>query len=445
MKTIVERARDGELTEEMQFVALREGVSPEFVREGLVSGRIIIPRNPLHASLVPMGIGKGLRTKINANLGTSKGMAQLEAELKKLHLAVHFGADTVMDLSTGGDLKEVRDAVVKACPVPVGSVPIYEAAAKAKHHFMNLSEKEILDALEAHANSGIDYMTIHAGMTKKALQCMDEQKRIADVVSRGGGILAVWMRHNNRENPLYEGYEQVLELLHKYDVTVSLGDSLRPGAIHDASDKAQFEELRTLGELQQRTLKAGVQCMVEGPGHVPLHQIEYNMKLQQELCHEAPFYVLGPLVTDIAPGYDHITSAIGAALAGWHGADMLCYVTPAEHLRLPLPEDVKEGVIAYRIAAHAADIAKGVSGAMEWDNELSRARKALDWEKQYALALDPEKARKMREEVMPRDKRACSMCDTLCPMMAMNLYYTEWKKDGQKPQPVPAGVHGHSP
>ncbi len=443
MPTILEQARAGRLTEEMKFVALKENVSPEFIREGIAAGRIIIPRNPLHEGLVPMGIGKGLRTKINANFGTSKGMAQLEAELKKLHLSVHFGADTIMDLSTGGDLKQVRDEIVKASPVPVGSVPIYEAAAKARHHFMNLSEKELFDAIIAHAKSGIDYMTIHAGMTKKALKCMDEQKRIADVVSRGGGILAVWMRHNNRENPLYEGYEQVLEILHKYDVTISLGDSLRPGAIHDASDKAQFEELKTLGELQQRTLAVGVECMVEGPGHVPMHQIEMNMKLQKELCHEAPFYVLGPLVTDIAPGYDHITSAIGAALAGWHGADMLCYVTPAEHLRLPTPEDVKEGVIAYRIAAHAADIAKGYPNAMDWDNELSRARKALDWEKQYALALDPEKARRMREEAMPKDTRACSMCDTLCPMMAMNLYYSAWKKDGQEAKPAAAAHAGH--
>ena len=444
MKTLVECARDGETTGEMKFVALKENVSPEFIREGIASGRIIIPRNPLHAGLVPMGIGKGLRTKINANFGTSKGKAQLEDEIKKLHMAVHFGADTIMDLSTGGDLKEVRDAVVRASPVPAGSVPIYEAAAKARHHFMNMAEKDVFDAIEAHAKSGIDYMTIHAGITRKALRFMDEQKRIADVVSRGGGILAVWMRHNNRENPLYEGYEQVLEILHKYDVTISLGDSLRPGAIHDASDRAQFEELRTLGELQQRTLAAGVESMIEGPGHVPMHQIEMNMKLQQELCHEAPFYVLGPLVTDIAPGYDHITSAIGAALAGWHGADMLCYVTPAEHLRLPTPEDVKEGVIAYRIAAHAADVAKGYPNAMEWDNQLSRARKALDWEKQYALALDPEKARRMREEVMPMDVRACSMCDTLCPMMAMNLYYTEWKNTGSKvaPAAVPLG-HQH--
>ena len=418
--SLIGDAKTGTITADMRVVAEKEHVSPEFIRDGIANGTIIIPKN-INRNFGPIGIGRKLTTKINANIGASSDRSDLAEELRKLEIAIKYGTDSVMDLSTGGNLDEIRLALVKNCTVIMGSVPIYTAASEMKH-FTQLREQDIFRAIETHAKHGIDYVTVHTGITRKGLQLMNEQGRITDVVSRGGGILAAWMTHFKRENPLCEGFEQIIEIAQKYELTLSLGDSLRPGCLHDATDNAQLHELKTLGEQQQVALKNEVQSMVEGPGHVPLHEIPKNVELQRKYCNDAPFYVLGPLTTDVAPGYDHITSAIGAAVAAQHGAAFLCYVTPAEHLRLPFPDDVKEGVIAYRIAAHAADIAKGIPNARDWDDRMSRARKALDWETQYALAIDPEKAKKMREEAMPKDHKACSMCGTLCSMKITSEY-----------------------
>jgi phosphomethylpyrimidine synthase len=411
-------ARQGIVTEEMRHVARRENVDPELVRSEVARGRCIIPANVRHVNLEPMGIGIALSCKINANIGNSAVTSDVQAELEKLRFAVQYGADTVMDLSTGGDLDEIRRAIIQASPVPIGTVPIYQALHEVKK-IENLSIDLLLEVIERQAEQGVDYMTLHAGVLREHVPLT--AGRVTGIVSRGGSILAHWCAIHRRENPLYEHWDRVLDVLAKYDVTVSLGDGLRPGSIADASDEAQFAELRTLGELTKRSWERDVQVMIEGPGHIPFHEIEMNVKKEMEICHEAPFYVLGPLVTDVAPGYDHITSAIGATMAGYAGAAMLCYVTPREHLGLPDRDDVRQGVIAYKIAAHAADIARGRKGARDRDDALSKARFDFDWNRQFELSLDPERARALHDETLPQEvfKSAsfCSMCGPLfCSM-----------------------------
>jgi len=413
-------ARKGILTEEMVYVARREHLDPELVRSEVARGRLIIPANIHHPNLEPMGIGIATRCKVNANIGASPNASDLQGEVAKLKLAVQYGADTVMDLSTGGgDLDTIRTAIIQASPVPIGTVPIYQAMEKVHGNVEKLSAEDLLDVIETQAKQGVDYMTIHAGILIEHLPLVKD--RITGIVSRGGGIIARWMLAHHKQNPLYTHFDDIIAIFQKYDVSFSLGDSLRPGCLHDASDAAQFAELKTLGELTRRAWQHDVQVMVEGPGHVPMHQIEMNVRRQMQECSEAPFYVLGPLVTDIAPGYDHITSAIGAAMAGWYGTAMLCYVTPKEHLGLPNAEDVRNGLIAYKIAAHAADVARGRPGARDRDDELSRARYNFDWNRQFELALDPERAREYHDETLPADiyKTAefCSMCGPkFCPM-----------------------------
>jgi len=406
-------ARNGEITDAMRVVARREGLDVETVRSEVARGRLIIPANVRHLAgrLEPMAIGKVAGVKINANIGNSAVTSSIEEELEKLRLAVRYGADTVMDLSTGKDIDLVREAIIGASTVPIGTVPIYQAVLMGKE-LEELTANDLLDVIEHQAQQGVDYMTIHAGILLEHLPLV--YGRVTGIVSRGGSLHAVWMMHHRKQNPLYERYDDLLEILRAYDVTISLGDSLRPGSVHDASDRAQFAELETLGELTKRAWARDVQVMVEGPGHIPMHQIEMNVRKQKEICLEAPFYTLGPLVTDIAPGYDHITSAIGAAMIGWFGADMLCYVTPKEHLGLPNAEDVRQGVIAYKIAAHAADIARGRAGARDRDDALSRARYAFDWNEQFRLSLDPERAREYHDETLPaeyfKSAEFCAMC-----------------------------------
>ncbi|MDP3921628.1 MAG: phosphomethylpyrimidine synthase ThiC [Candidatus Omnitrophota bacterium] len=405
-------ARQGTITEEMKFVAKREKLEPEFVRAEVARGRMVIPANVNHLGLEPMCIGINSLCKINANIGNSAVTSDIPTELKKLEVSVKFGADTVMDLSTGSYLNETRDAIIKASSVPVGTVPIYQALEMVDGKPEDLTPDIMFEAIEYQAKQGVDYMTIHAGVLMAHLPLVVH--RITGVVSRGGAIMAQWCLRNKKENFLYTEYDRLLAICKKYDVTISLGDGLRPGCLADASDAAQFAELATLGELTQKAWEQDVQVMVEGPGHVPMDQIPMNIQKQIEVCHEAPFYVLGPLTTDIAPGYDHITSAIGAAIAGHHGAAMLCYVTPREHLGLPNFDDVKQGVIAYKIAAHAADVARHRPGARDRDDEISRARFTFDWNKQFALSLDPEHARELHDETLADDyfKEAefCSMC-----------------------------------
>ena len=417
-RTQMARARSGVITPEMRRVAEREGLSAETIRDEVARGRMIIPANVNHAALDPMAIGLKARVKINANIGSSPTSSTLEEEVDKLLLAQRWGADTVMDLSTGKRIDETRIAIIERAEVPIGTVPIYQALERVGK-IEELTADLLLDTIERQALQGVDYMTIHAGVRLEHLPLC--RRRVTGIVSRGGGILARWMIHHGAENPLYERFDDVLEICRRHDVSISLGDGLRPGCIADASDAAQFAELDTLGELTERAWARDVQVMIEGPGHVPLDQLEENVRRQQEVCHEAPFYTLGPLVTDIAPGYDHITSAIGAAVVGWHGTSMLCYVTPKEHLGLPDADDVKQGLIAYRIAAHAADLARGVRGADRWDREISEARFAFDWKRQFELSLDPETARAMHDETLADDyfKSAefCSMCGPkYCPM-----------------------------
>ncbi len=404
-------ARQGFITEEVLYVAEREKVAPELVRDEVARGRMIIPANINHLELEPMCIGVESLCKINANIGNSAVTSDVDEELKKLHTAVHYGADTVMDLSTGGDIHQIREAILRHSPVPIGTVPIYEAVSRVKR-IEDLSADIMLEVIAEQAEQGVDYMTIHAGVLVQYLPLVS--KRITGIVSRGGAILAQWMAHHHKQNFLYERFDEICNILAKYDVSFSLGDGLRPGCIADASDEAQFSELKTLGELTKKAWEYDVQVMIEGPGHVPMDKIKEQVDKERELCYEAPFYTLGPLVTDIAPGYDHITSAIGAAMIGWHGAAMLCYVTPKEHLGLPNEKDVKDGIIAYKIAAHAADLARRRPGAQDRDNALSFARYKFDWEKQFALSLDPETARAMHDETLPDDyyKEAafCSMC-----------------------------------
>ena len=415
--TQLESAKKGKATPEMILIARDEGVTIDFVRKGVALGTIVIPKNIKRAIEKPCGIGKGLKTKVNSNIGTSKDSSNISGELKKLEESVRLGADTVMDLSTGSRIEETRRQILAKSKVPVGTVPIYEIIIKGlkrRGSIAKITVDEMFDAIETQAKEGVDFFTIHAGVTKKAVSLLKENPRILDIVSRGGAFLAEWIISNNRENPFYEHFDRLLDIAKRYDVTLSLGDGLRPGSILDATDKPQVSELIVLGELQKRALRNGVQVMIEGPGHVPINQIEANVLLEKSICNGAPFYVLGPLVTDIAPGYDHITGAIGGAIAASAGADFLCYVTPSEHVRLPSLDDVKEGVVASKIAAHAADIAKNVPGAIEMDAAMSKARAKRDWKKQFELAIDNEKPARYRKESAPASKDVCTMCGDYC-------------------------------
>ncbi|MEW6685779.1 MAG: phosphomethylpyrimidine synthase ThiC [Candidatus Edwardsbacteria bacterium] len=405
----------------LQEIAKDENVTVRFLKEGLESGTVVIPQNKRRKNL-PVGIGKGLRTKVNANIGTSQDQADLQLELEKLSVAIDAGADTVMDLSTGGNLDEIRQAILEKSTVPIGTVPIYQAAIEAvkkKKMMVKMTEDSIFEVIERQAKDGVDFITVHCGVTLETVERLRNQGRITDVVSRGGAFLIEWMLYHKKENPLFEEYDTLLKIAKEYNLTLSLGDGLRPGCLADATDRAQIQELLILGELVDRAREAGVQAMVEGPGHIPLDQVMLNVKLEKELCKEAPFYVLGPLVTDVACGYDHIAAAIGGALAAWAGADFLCYVTPSEHLRLPTVEDVREGVIVLRIAAHAADIAKGIKGASDWDLAMSRARKALKWDQQIKLAIDSDKARELKESGRTKFEETCTMCGEYCAMKKM--------------------------
>ena len=410
-KTQMYYARRGELTKQMSYVAKIEGVSENLVMDEVAKGSIIIPANVNHINLKPMGIGRKLKTKVNANIGNSSLSSDICAELRKLEICLEFGADTVMDLSTDGDLDAIRSAIIEHSSVPVGTVPMYEILKEAKE-VTNITNELILSVLEKQARQGVSYFTIHAGFLREFLPLV--KKRKMGIVSRGGSLSASYMSKLNRQNPFYEIFDQILEICAQYDVSLSLGDGLRPGCLYDATDEAQLSELKVLGELTLRAWQKDVQVMIEGPGHVPLSQIEYNMKIEQELCHDAPFYVLGPLVSDIGAGYDHITSAIGGTMAAYHGASMLCYVTQKEHLGLPNENDVREGIVAHKIAAHAADVALGKAGAIEKDHAMSDARYAFDWNKQFELSFDPKKARELHDESLPEDafKSAhfCSMC-----------------------------------
>jgi phosphomethylpyrimidine synthase len=415
-QTRIELAKKGIISDEVKKVALLESMKPEELARNIASGYAVIARNINH-DITPLGIGKGLKTKINANIGTSKDRVSLDEEVQKLNTLVQYGADAVMDLSTGGPIQDIRRLLLGKSPVAVGTVPIYEAVARSaetKGSISRMTADDLFETIEAHAMEGVDFITVHCGLTRKTIETLREDGRILDIVSRGGAFLIEWMIYNDRENPLYEYYDRLLEIAKRYDLTLSLGDGARPGCLADATDRTQIQELMTLGTLQKRAGETGVQVIIEGPGHVPLHQVELNIKMQKEICSGAPFYVLGPIVTDIAMGYDHIAAAIGGAIAGGAGADFLCYVTPAEHIRLPNLDDVKEGVIASKIAAHAADIAKGVKGAMDIDIAMAKRRKALDWNGQIALSLDPEKVKKSRSELPPSESEVCSMCGEFC-------------------------------
>src|SRR6266566_995725 len=424
-------ARQGVVTEEMEYVAKRESLPPDLVRSEVARGRMIIPANIRHVELEPMSIGVASKCKINANIGNSATASNLEEELEKLRTSVRYGADTVMDLSTGGSIHEIRGANLRNSPVPVGTVPIYEAVTRVRQ-IKDLTAELMLEIIEEQAQQGVDYMTIHAGVLRQYIPLI--RRRITGIVSRGGSILAHWMVENDKQNFLYERFEDICKVFQKYDVSFSLGDGLRPGSIADASDEAQFAELKTLGELTRKAWEYDVQVMIEGPGHIPMDKIKEQVDLEMEWCHEAPFYTLGPLVIDIAPGYDHITSAIGAAMIGWHGAAMLCYVTPKEHLGLPNPDDVKQGVIAYKIAAHAADVARHRPGARDRDDALSYARFLFDWNRQFELSLDPDTARAMHDENLPDDfykeAKFCSMCGPkFCSMNITQLAEAESGQD----------------
>ncbi len=424
--TLMENAKAGLVTPEIQEVARKENVEPEWLAEQIAKGRVVIPYNKRHKGLEPCGIGEGLLVKVNANIGTSSDRAILPEELEKLKVSIEAGADTVMDLSTGGDIDECRRQVIANSRVPVGTVPIYQAVIEAIENsggLIHLSVDHIFEVIERHAKDGVDFMTVHCGLTKAALEMLRAQGRITDIVSRGGAFLTTWMLHHDRENPLYEYYDRLLELARKYDITLSLGDGLRPGCIADATDRAQIHELMTLGHLTKLAWDKGVQVMIEGPGHVPLDQIQANVVIQKKLCNSAPFYVLGPLVTDVATGYDHVACAIGGALAAAAGADFLCYVTPAEHLCLPSVEDVREGVVVTKIAAHAADIARGNKVAIERDRQMAMARKNLDWDTQIRLAVDPQKAWSYREKSVPAEDDVCTMCGKYCAIKTVKTYF----------------------
>jgi phosphomethylpyrimidine synthase len=423
--TLMESARKGIITDTLRQAAEAEGIDAEILRQRVAAGTVCICHNVKHTHGTPLAVGEGLSTKVNANIGTSKDDTNIDNELKKAKVAVAAGAHAIMDLSTGGPIDEIRAAIIAETSACIGSVPLYQAAvdtvSKKKKAMVEMTVDEIFEGIKKHLDDGVDFITVHCGVTKRSLDAMDQQGRMMDVVSRGGSFTAKWMAFNEAENPLYEYYDRLLELVRPYDATLSLGDGFRPGCLADATDRAQVQELLTLGELTKRAWDAGIQVMIEGPGHVPLDQVETNIKLQKKLCSGAPFYVLGPLVTDLSAGYDHITCAIGGAVAASAGADFLCYVTPSEHLCLPNINDVKEGVIASRIAAHAADIVKKVPGAIEKDHAMARARKELDWEAQYALALDPERARARRSENKAADEHgACTMCGEFCAVKVMD-------------------------
>lgn len=431
MATQMQLARQGIITDAMRTVAQQEGVSEEFIRAGVAEGTIAICANKNHKNLIPRGVGQGLKVKVNANIGTSSSFPDIEPELVKLKAAVDAGADAVMDLSTGNNITASRRAIIENSTVMVGTVPMYQATVetiKKRGAVVEMTKEDLFDVIRMQAADGADFMTLHCGITKSVLKALTEEGRIMDVVSRGGSFITGWMLHNDKENPLYEYYDEILDICAEYDVTISLGDGLRPGCLADATDRAQIQELLNLGELTQRAWDKGVQVMVEGPGHMPYNQIAANMQLQKRICHGAPFYVLGPLVTDVAPGYDHITSAIGGTLAAVSGADFLCYVTPAEHLGLPDLNDVREGVIAARIAAHAADLAKGNKQAWAWDNAMAKARKKLDWPEQLRLALDPVKATEYRNKKNKSDDEACSMCGDYCAVKIVGQYLEEHKR-----------------
>ena len=426
MSTQMQMAREGKISDAMKIVAEAEKIPVEKIREGVAQGVIAICANINHKSLKPCGVGAGLRTKVNANIGTSSTFPNIEPELLKLDEAIKCGADSVMDLSTGNNIDVSRRKIIEHSTIMVGTVPIYQAtveAIKAHGAIVAMTEEDLLRTIETQAKDGADFMTLHCGVTRSAIEKLRTQKREMDIVSRGGSFIAGWILHNEKENPLFERYDDILDICAKYDVTISLGDGMRPGCIADATDRAQLTELITLGDLVDRAWRRGVQVMVEGPGHVPYDQIEANMKLEKRLCRNAPFYVLGPLVTDIAPGYDHITAAIGGTLAAISGADFLCYVTPAEHLCLPTIEDVHDGVIVSRIAAHAADLVKGVKGARDWDLKMARARKVLDWDEQLSLAIDPALAKKKRGARNKAGETACSMCGEYCAVKIVGKYF----------------------
>jgi phosphomethylpyrimidine synthase len=415
--THLEKARKGKITAEMKIAAAAEGVEAEYIRQGIVEGTIVVCRNVNHKGINPLAIGKGLRTKVNANIGTSKDHTDLDLELEKLRVAIAAGADAVMDLSTGGGLAQIRKAVMEKSTVAIGTVPIYQAAVNIineKKAIADMTAAALFAVIEENGRDGVDFITVHCGVNRQSVAAVEGQERLLGIVSRGGSMTANWMRCNNRENPLYEEYDRLLDIAHRYDMVLSLGDGLRPGAIEDATDQGQLLELIILGQLAARARAAGVQVMIEGPGHVPITEIEANIKLQKKICAGAPFYVLGPLPTDIAPGYDHITSAIGGAIAGSAGADFLCYVTPAEHLRLPTLADVREGVIAARIAAHIADIAKGVKGARDQDRKMAQCRKNFDWQGQVDLSIDPEKTGALLEKSKSAQDEGCTMCGEFC-------------------------------
>ncbi len=418
--TQIDFARAGVVTPQMAEVARKEGRDPEFIRAGVAAGRIAIPANIHHASLSPEGVGEGLRTKVNVNLGISGDLADEAEEWRKVEVALELGAEAIMDLSNSGKTQSFRTRLIEKSPAMIGTVPMYDAIGYLEKALITITAEDFLDVVRRHAEDGVDFVTVHAGMNRRVLESFKESGRLTNIVSRGGSLIFAWMEATGNENPFYEHYDEVLEILHEHDVTISIGDAMRPGSIYDASDAGQIAELIEIGKLTRRAWDAGVQVMVEGPGHMSLDEIAANMKMEKRLCHNAPFYVLGPLVTDIAPGYDHITAAIGGAVAASSGADFLCYVTPAEHLRLPDADDVREGLVATKIAAHAADIAKGIPGARDRDNRMSDARRRVDWEGMFAEALDPVKARRYFESAPPSNEGTCTMCGQMCAMRTVN-------------------------
>ena len=428
-KTQMEAAKKGIITKEMKAVAKKEYVPEEKLRELIACGSVVIPANINHKSLNPEGIGEGLRTKINVNLGISGDSVDYEREMEKVRLSIKFGAEAIMDLSNYGKTNTFRKQLIDYSPAMIGTVPMYDAIGYLEKDLMNIEAKDFLKVVEAHAKEGVDFVTIHAGMNKRTTECFKRTKRLTNIVSRGGSLLFAWMETTGNENPFYEYYDEVLDILYEYDVTISLGDAMRPGSIHDSTDAGQISELIELGNLTKRAWEKNVQVMIEGPGHMAMNEIAANITLQKRLCHNAPFYVLGPLVTDIAPGYDHITSAIGGAIAAANGADFLCYVTPAEHLRLPDINDVKEGIVASKIAAHAADIAKGIPHVRDIDNKMSDARRRIDWEEMFSYAIDEEKARAYFESTPPADRHSCSMCGKMCAMRTTNMILEGKKVD----------------
>lgn len=418
--TQIDAARAGICTPEMKAVAAKEYKTPEEIRDAVAIGRIAIPANINHTTLDPEGVGEGLRTKVNVNLGISGDLMDEEMELEKARVAIELGAEGIMDLSNHGKTREFRRKLLAMSPAMIGTVPMYDAIGYLEKPLISITAQDFLDVIRAHAEDGVDFVTVHAGMNRRVIESFKETGRLMNIVSRGGSLIFAWMEATGNENPFYEHYDEVLEILHEYDVTISIGDAMRPGCTYDASDAGQIAELIEIGKLTKRAWDAGVQVMVEGPGHMALDEIAANMKMEKRLCHNAPFYVLGPLVTDIAPGYDHITAAIGGAVAASNGADFLCYVTPAEHLRLPDTDDVREGLVATKIAAHAADIAKGVSHARDVDNRMSDARRRVDWEEMFSLAIDPTKPRKYFESAPPSNEGTCTMCGKMCAVRTVN-------------------------